>query len=203
MLALRSPLLGARLGNDGFGLQVGGDAPMALHCRYLVNAAGLDAQAVAHGLQGLDPARVPPRHLAKGNYFVLGPRPPFRHLIYPMPEAAGLGVHLTLDLAGRARFGPDVEWIEAVDYTVDPRRGDKFYAAVRRYWPGLRDGALQPGYAGIRPKISGPDEPAADFVVQGPEVHGIPGLVNLYGIESPGLTSSLPLADEVVRQLRG
>ena len=117
-----------------------------------------------------------------------------------MPVPGGLGVHITLDLAGQARFGPDVEWIPDVDYAVDPRRGDAFYAAVRRYWPGLRDGALQPGYAGIRPKISGPNEAAADFVVQGPEAHGVPGLVNLYGIESPGLTASLPLADEVLRQ---
>ena len=118
-----------------------------------------------------------------------------------MPVPGGLGVHITLDLAGQARFGPDVEWIPDVDYAVDPRRGDAFYAAVRRYWPGLRDGALQPGYAGIRPKISGPNEAAADFVVQGPETHGVPGLVNLYGIESPGLTASLPLADEVLRKL--
>ncbi len=119
-----------------------------------------------------------------------------------MPSAAGLGVHLTLDLAGQARFGPDIEWISGIDYTVDPGRGEAFYGAVRRYWPGLRDGALQPGYAGIRPKISSPEAPAADFVVQGPTNNGVPGLVNLYGIESPGLTASLALADEVMRQLR-
>ena len=129
-------------------------------------------------------------------------RAPFGRLIYPVPVAGGLGVHVTLDLAGQARFGPDVEWIASVDYTVDPARGEVFYDAVRRYWPGLPDGALQPGYAGIRPKISGPTEPAEDFLVQGPEAHGVAGLVNLYGIESPGLTASLPLADEVVRQLR-
>ena len=122
--------------------------------------------------------------------------------VYPVPVPGGLGVHITLDLARQARFGPDVEWISAVDYTVDPTRGEVFYAAIRTYWPGLPDGALQPGYAGIRPKISGPGEPAADFVVQGPDAHSVPGLVNLYGIESPGLTASLPLADEVVRKLR-
>ena len=199
MLALRSPLLGARLGNDGFRLEVGGDAPMALHCRYLVNAAGLEAQTVARALQGFDPAQVPPRHLAKGNYFVLGPRAPFRHLIYPMPEAAGLGVHLTLDLAGRARFGPDVEWIEDLDYRVDPRRGEGFYAAIRSYWPGLPDGSLEPGYAGIRPKLQGPGGQPEDFVIQGPAQHGVPQLVNLFGIESPGLTASLAIA-ELVRQ---
>src|SRR5262249_36214524 len=128
-------------------------------------------------------------------------RSPFRRLIYPVPMPGGLGVHITLDLAGQARFGPDVEWIDGVDYRVDPRRGDAFYAAVRRYWPRLEDGGLQPGYAGIRAQISGPAEPAADFVVQGPEEHGISGLVNLYGIESPGLTASLPLADLVVKKL--
>jgi L-2-hydroxyglutarate oxidase LhgO len=127
--------------------------------------------------------------------------PPFRHLVYPVPPAGGLGVHLTLDLAGQARFGPDVEWISEVDYTVDPARGDAFYAAIRTYWPQLQNDALRPGYAGIRPKISGPTEPAVDFVVQGPAAHSVPGLVNLYGIESPGLTASIPLADEVVRQL--
>ncbi len=201
MLALRSPLLGARLGNDGFRLEVGGDAPMALNCRYLVNAAGLEAQAVARALQGFDPALVPARHLAKGNYFVLGPRAPFRHLIYPMPEAAGLGVHLTLDLAGRARFGPDVEWIEDLDYRVDPRRGEGFYAAIRSYWPGLPDGALEPGYAGIRPKLQGPGGPPEDFVIQGPAQHGVQQLVNLFGIESPGLTASLAIAELVLQEL--
>ena len=149
----------------------------------------------------MPPETIPPAYFCRGVYFTLSGRPPFRRLIYPVPVPGGLGVHITLDLAGQARFGPDVEWIDGIDYAVDPRRGDAFYAAVRRYWPGLRDGALQPGYAGIRPKISGPTEPAADFVVQGPETHGVPGLVNLYGIESPGLTASLPLADEVLRQL--
>ncbi len=203
-VAFRSPVLSGRLlGNGGFELAVGGDEPTMISCRLLVNAAGLYAPALARAIAGVPPASIPPAYFCRGVYFTLSGRTPFRHLIYPVPMLGGLGVHITLDLAGQARFGPDVEWIDSVDYAVDPRRGDAFYAAVRRYWPGLRDGALQPGYAGIRPKISGPDEPAADFVVQGRAEHGIPGLVNLYGIESPGLTASLPLADEVLRQLSG
>ena len=172
-----------------------------LRCRIVVNSAGLQAQALARRFDGLSPALVPPSFFAKGNYFTLAGKSPFTRLIYPAPEIAGLGTHLTLDLAGQAKFGPDVEWVETLDYTVDPRRGDKFYAAVRAYWPGLPDGALQPGYAGIRPKIQGPNDPAADFVIQGPAEHGVPGLVNLFGIESPGLTSSLAIADEVVNRL--
>ena len=201
-VAFRTPVLGGTVRGDGFELSVGGDEPTAIRCRWLVNAAGLHAPAVAKSIEGVPRETIPPAYFCRGVYFTLGGKTPFRRLIYPVPVPGGLGVHITLDLAGQARFGPDVEWIETVDYTVDPRRGDKFYAAVRRYWPGLRDGALQPGYAGIRPKISGPDEPAADFVVQGPAAHGISGLVNLYGVESPGLTSSLPLADEVLGQLR-
>jgi L-2-hydroxyglutarate oxidase LhgO len=201
MLAFRAPLARGRLENGGFRLAVSGDEPLALQCRYLVNAAGLEAQAVARSLAGFDPKQVPTRYLAKGNYFVLGPRAPFRHLIYPMPEAAGLGVHLTLDLAGRARFGPDVEWIESVDYRVDPARGDGFYDAIRRYWPGLPDGALAPGYSGIRPKLQGPGGAMEDFLVQGPTQHGVPRLVHLFGIESPGLTASLAIADLVVQEL--
>ena len=203
VVAFRTPVEGGRVRADGFELSVGGDEPTTLRCRYLVNAAGLYAPAVAHSIDGVPRESIPPAYFCRGVYFTLSGRTPFRRLIYPVPVPGGLGVHITLDLAGQARFGPDVEWIPSVDYAVDPRRGDKFYAAVRRYWPGLRDDALQPGYAGIRPKISGPAEPAADFVVQGPETHGIPGLVNLYGIESPGLTASLPLADEVLRRLCG
>jgi L-2-hydroxyglutarate oxidase LhgO len=201
MLAFRAPLAGGRLDDGGFCLEVGGDAPLSLRCRYLVNAAGLEAQAVARALEGFDPRLVPARYLAKGSYFVLGPRAPFRHLIYPMPEAAGLGVHLTLDLAGRARFGPDVEWVESLDYRVDPARGEVFYAAIRRYWPGLPAGALAPGYAGIRPKLQGPGGAVEDFSIQGPAQHGVPHLVHLFGIESPGLTSSLAIAELVLRTL--
>jgi L-2-hydroxyglutarate oxidase LhgO len=182
-------------------LMVGGAEPMQVTARFLVNAAGLGAQAIARDLQGYPADRIPPLHYAKGNYFSLSGRSPFSRLIYPMPEAAGLGVHLTLDLAGQARFGPDVEWIDRLDYDVDPRRGDAFYAAVRTYWPSLRDGTLQPAYAGIRPKIQAPGAPAADFRIDGPEVHGLPGQVHLYGIESPGLTSCLAIADEVAIRL--
>jgi L-2-hydroxyglutarate oxidase LhgO len=202
-VAFRTLVEGGHVRDDGFELSVGGDEPTTLRCRLLVNAAGLYAPAVARTIAGVPRESIPPAYFCRGVYFTLSGRTPFRRLIYPVPVPGGLGVHITLDLAGQARFGPDVEWIDAVDYAVDPRRGDKFYAAVRRYWPGLRDNALQPGYAGIRPKISGPNESAADFVVQGPEAHGIPGLVNLYGIESPGLTASLPLADEVLRRLAG
>ena len=200
-VAFRSPVLSGRVRDGGFELEVGGDEPTTLFCRILVNAAGLYAPALAHSIEGVPPETIPPAYFCRGVYFTLSGRTPFRRLIYPVPVPGGLGVHITLDLAGQARFGPDVEWIGDVDYSVDPRRGDAFYAAVRRYWPGLRDGALQPGYAGIRPKITGAGEPAADFLVQGPEAHGIPGLVNLYGIESPGITASLPLADEVLKQL--
>jgi L-2-hydroxyglutarate oxidase LhgO len=202
-VAFRSPVLAGRVRSDGFELEVGGDEPVRIRCRILVNAAGLLAPALAQAIDGVPPASIPPAYFCRGVYFTLSGRSPFRRLIYPVPVPGGLGVHITLDLAGQARFGPDVEWIEGIDYAVDPRRGDAFYAAVRRYWPGLRDGALQQGYAGIRPKISSPTEPAADFVVQGPETHGVPGLVNLYGIESPGLTASLPLADAVLRKLAG
>jgi L-2-hydroxyglutarate oxidase LhgO len=196
-LAYRAPVLAGRVAASGFALEVGGDEAMSLECRLLVNSAGLYAPSLACRIAGIPPATIPRDYFCRGVYFTLSGRAPFRRLVYPVPEHAGLGVHLTLDLAGQAKFGPDTEWIDGVDYSVDPRRGDKFYAAIRTYWPGLRDGALQPGYAGIRPKISGPAEPAADFVVQGPAAHGIPGLINLYGIESPGLTSSLALAEHV------
>ena len=201
IVVLRTPVLSGVALNDRFELNVGGDDPTTIRCHFLVNAAGLYAPALAHALEGMPPETIPPAYFCRGVYFTLSGRAPFRRLIYPVPVAGGLGVHITLDLAGQARFGPDVEWIPSIDYSVDPARGEIFYAAVRTYWPDLRDGSLEPGYAGIRPKISGSGEPAADFVVQGPETHGVPGLVNLYGIESPGLTASLPLADEVVRKL--
>jgi L-2-hydroxyglutarate oxidase LhgO len=197
MVVFRAPVEGGRVTDRGVELEVGGADPMTLSCRLLINSAGLYAPALARRIAGIPPASIPRDYLCRGVYFTLTGRAPFSRLIYPAPEKAGLGVHLTLDLAGQARFGPDVEWIDQVDYTVDPRRGEGFYAAIRRYWPALPDGALQPGYAGIRPKIVGPGENAGDFVVQGPLEHGIPGLVNLYGIESPGLTASLALADQV------
>ena len=199
MLALKSPLQGALVSGNGFELRVG---ETEIETRILVNSAGLRAPSIARLIEGLPPERIPPEFYAKGNYYSLAGRPPFSRLIYPVPEPGGLGVHVTLDLAGRARFGPDVEWVDRIDYAVDPRRSERFYAAIRRYWPALPEGALAPGYAGIRPKISGPGAPAADFVIQGPAEHGVPGLVNLFGIESPGLTASLALADDVVNLLR-
>ena len=201
IVVLRTPVLAGRVRNDGFELDIGGAEPSRLHCRHLVNAAGLHAPALATAIDGVPRPTIPPAYFCRGVYFTLSGPAPFHRLVYPVPPAHGLGVHLTLDLAGQARFGPDTEWIAEIDYAVDPARGDGFYAAIRRYWPALRDGALQPGYAGIRPKINGPDEPAADFLVQGPEDHGVPGLVNLYGIESPGLTASLPLAELALERL--
>jgi L-2-hydroxyglutarate oxidase LhgO len=202
MLALNTPVVGGRVEHDGIVVETGGAEPMRLKGRLLVNAAGLGAQAVAASLQGMPADKIPPQHLAKGNYFSLAGRAPFNRLIYPIPEPGGIGVHLTLDIAGQARFGPDVEWIDALDYSVDSRRGDAFYAVIRRYWPDLEDGALQPAYAGIRPKIERPGGVTTDFMIQTAAAHGIPSLVNLFGIESPGLTSSLAIAEEVVGQIR-
>jgi L-2-hydroxyglutarate oxidase LhgO len=164
---------------------------------HFVNAAGLGANRLARSLAGLSADHAPPLRLAKGNYFSVAGRAPFSHLIYPVPEPGGLGVHLTLDLGGMARFGPDVEWVDALDYTVDPARADRFYGEIRKYWPSLKDGSLDPAYSGIRPKLVGPGEPNADFRIDGPAAHGVAGLVNLFGIESPGLTSSLAIADYV------
>jgi len=205
-LVLRSPLESAVVRNDGFVLRVGGAAPLEIEAGVLVNAAGLHAQALARCIDGLAPAHIPRPWFAKGNYYALAGPSPFTRLIYPVPEPGGLGVHLTLDLAGQARFGPDVEWLGAespdvIDYAVDPARSAAFYAAIRRYWPGLRDDSLAPAYSGVRPKLQGPGEPASDFMLQGPEEHGIAGLMNLFGIESPGLTASLAIASEVMRRL--
>ncbi len=199
-LVCRSPFEAAEPSNGGWVVRIGssgGAEPFELHARWLVNSAGLQAQAVAAHIAGYPAARIPQRHWAKGNYFKLQGRAPFTHLVYPVPVQGGLGVHLTLDLQGQAKFGPDVEWVDSLDYRVDPRRGDAFYAEVRRYWPALPDGALVPDYAGIRPKLYGPGEPARDFEIDGPAEHGLPGLVQMFGIESPGITSSLALADEV------
>ena len=206
-LVVRSPVEGATVTGDGIVLRVGGDEPVELLARSVVNSAGLFAQSLARRIDGLDAATIPRERFAKGNYYALAGRSPFARLIYPVPEPGGLGVHLTLDLAGQARFGPDVEWLapdiaaDAIDYAVDASRGERFVAAIRRWWPGLPDGALAPAYSGVRPKLSGPGEAARDFVVQGPEAHRVAGLVNLYGIESPGLTASLAIAAAVARLL--
>jgi L-2-hydroxyglutarate oxidase LhgO len=202
MLAFNSPVTGGRVTGDAIELEVGGAEPMRLACRAVVNAAGLHAQRIARSIAGIPSQSIPPAYLAKGNYFSLAARPPFSRLIYPVPEPGGLGVHITVDLAGQARFGPDVEWIERVDYNVDPRRADKFYAEVRRYWPDLPDGSLQPAYAGIRSKLGPAGTPPADFMIQGPREHGVGGLVNLYGIESPGLTASPAIAERVAEMLQ-
>ncbi|MDE2229002.1 MAG: NAD(P)/FAD-dependent oxidoreductase [Alphaproteobacteria bacterium] len=197
-VALRAEVgAGHVLDGGGFTLEIIGDGAMTLDCEILVNAAGLYAPGVARRVAGVPPESIPRDYYCRGVYFTLPGKAPFRRPVYPVPEHAGLGVHYTPDLAGQGRFGPDTEWIDGIDYTVDPQRGARFYAAIRKYWPALPDDALQPGYAGIRPKISAPDEPAADFRIDGAERHGVPGLINLFGIESPGLTSSLAIADLV------
>ncbi|HVY12596.1 MAG TPA: NAD(P)/FAD-dependent oxidoreductase [Alphaproteobacteria bacterium] len=192
---MQAPLLGAEITSDGITLRVGGKEPCTVKTRKLVNAAGLDAVRILKMFKGFPAAHIPPQYYAKGNYFILSTRSPFTHLVYPIPEAAGLGIHATLDMGGACRFGPDVEWVDDPNnLEVNPARAESFYKAIRTYWPGLMDGALQPGYAGMRPKLQAPTAVAADFVIQGKEVHGIKGLVNLLGIESPGLTSSLAIA---------
>ena len=198
MLALKTHLLGAQVTTDGFVVR---SDQMDVACNILVNSGGLRAPSIARLVEGYPAEKAPREFYAKGNYYSLTRRAPFSRLVYPVPEPGGLGVHVTLDLAGQARFGPDVEWIDRIDYAVDPKRSERFYAAIRRYWPGLPDGALSPGYAGIRPKTAGPQEPAPDFEVQGPSVHGVPGLVHLFGIESPGLTASLALSAIVLEEL--
>lgn len=201
MIAFNTPFLCADVSGNAITVQTGGTEPMRLTCASLINCGGLHASTIAQAMIGLDPAHVPQTRYAKGNYFNLIGRAPFRTLIYPAPHTHGLGVHLTLDLAGQARFGPDIEWVDTVNYDVDPSRAAGFDAAIRRFWPGLPDNSLAPGYSGIRPKISGPNDPAPDFRIDGPEIHGVSGLVNLFGIESPGLTASLAIAEEVVRRI--
>jgi L-2-hydroxyglutarate oxidase LhgO len=198
-IVLRTPVLAATIVGRTIQLRTGGSESTELEADLVVNAAGLDAWDFSAGLRGFDRSTIPPKYLAKGNYFTLsGASVPFRHLVYPVPEPGGLGIHLTLDMAGQARFGPDVEWVDEIDYAVNPHRGDRFYAAIRRYWPGLSDGALSPAYSGIRPKTTATVQ--CDFVIQGPEDTGHRGYIALYGIESPGLTASLAIGEHVVQR---
>jgi L-2-hydroxyglutarate oxidase LhgO len=197
VVVLKAPVEAGELRNDGIRLEIGGAAPMQLQARTVINAAGLGAMDLARALKGLPPQHAAPLWFAKGNYFRLTAKAPFSRLIYPIPVPGGLGTHMTLDLAGRARFGPDVEWVDRLQYAVDPKRGDSFYADIRRYWPDLPDGALAPDYAGIRPKLGPAGSPILDFRIEGPAQHGVLGLVNLFGIESPGLTSCLAIAEHV------
>ena len=197
-LVTHTPVTGARIEPGGIMVETGGDAPFALRCRSLINAAGLYAQDLARCTIGFPAERIPPTFYAKGHYFTLSGRAPFQHLVYPMPDRASLGIHVTLDLGGQCKFGPDVSgWPATPDYAFEPGLEDLFYRAIRRYYPDLPDGALQPGYTGIRPKVTGPTEAAGDFIIQGPATHGVVGLVNLFGIESPGLTACLALAEAV------
>lgn len=200
-LALKTNFISARADETGFELQLSDPNPIQLRSKILINAAGLNAPNIARKIQGLAARFIPNAYYAKGNYFSLTGASPFSRLIYPLPEAGGLGIHLTLDLAGRAKFGPDVVWMDEINYDVDQKNIEKFYSAIRNYWPKLKDESLYPAFAGIRPKIVSKGDPDADFLIQGSKTHGVFGLVNLFGIESPGLTSSLAIADEVTRQL--
>ncbi|MBU3582014.1 NAD(P)/FAD-dependent oxidoreductase [Polynucleobacter sp. AP-Capit-er-40B-B4] len=211
MVAYQSPLLSARpIGSNaegGFELDIGGADGMKIQAKLLINCAGMSAPALAQKIEGLAKDRIPKAYFAKGNYFSLSGKSPFSHLIYPIPEPGGLGVHLTLDMGGQAKFGPDVEWLDIdeesqISYTVDPQRGEGFYAAVRQYWPDLKDGALQPDYSGVRAKIVPPNAPAGDFYFEGPQQHQLQGLFNLYGFESPGLTSCLAIAQHLEVQIK-
>ena len=211
VVAYQSPLLSAKpIGNNaagGYELEIGGADGMQIQTKLLINCTGMSAPAIAQKIEGLKADQIPKAYFAKGNYFSLSGKSPFTHLIYPIPEPGGLGVHLTLDMGGQAKFGPDVEWLdidaeEQIDYTVDPKRGEGFYEAVRRYWPGLKDNSLQPDYSGVRAKIVPPNSPAGDFCFNGPQDHGLRGLYNLYGFESPGLTSSLAIAKHLEGQIK-
>ncbi|MCC7080755.1 MAG: NAD(P)/FAD-dependent oxidoreductase [Burkholderiales bacterium] len=196
-IAFHSRVLGGATCSDGIVLRVGERDPLTVKCNLVINAAGLCAPAVAHSIHGIAAATIPPQHFCKGHYYVLAGRSPFGRLIYPVGSGLWHGVHVTLDLGGQVKFGPDLEWLESIDYRFDTSRAGSFYESIRHYYPALPDGALQPGYTGIRPKITAKGEPAADFMIQGPREHGAPGLVNLYGIESPGLTSSMAIGDYV------
>ena len=211
MVAYHSPLISAtpmgQSAQGGFELDIGGPDGMKLQTQLLINCAGMSAPAVAQKIEGLAKDQIPKAYFAKGNYFSLSGKSPFTHLIYPIPEPGGLGVHLTLDMGGQAKFGPDVQWLdieqeEQIDYSVDPKRGEGFYEAVRRYWPELKDNALQPDYSGVRAKIVPPNSPAGDFCFNSPNDHGLEGLYNLYGFESPGLTSSIAIARYLEAQIK-
>jgi L-2-hydroxyglutarate oxidase LhgO len=200
-IVFQSPVLGGEVHDDGTVLRVGGSDPMALKAGIVVNAAGLTAPAVSRSIRGVPERSIPPQHYCKGHYYVLTGKAPFERLIYPVGSGLWHGVHVTLDLGGQVKFGPDLHWQDGIDYSFDTSRESAFYEAIRHYYPGLKDGALQPGYTGIRPKITAKGEPAADFMIQGPRDHGVGGMVNLYGIESPGLTSSLAIGDHVAELL--
>lgn len=194
-VVLASPVLEGKVRDDGIELTIGGSQPTRVLCKSVVNSAGLWAPIVARKIAGIPEATIPGAYFAKGHYFTMAGKSPFTHLVYPVPVPGGLGIHVTLDLAGQVRFGPDVSWLDSVDYTFDPARAGSFYQAIRTYYPDLQDDSLVPGYTGIRPKLAPAGSPNADFVIQGPSEHGVPGLVNLYGIESPGLTASLAIAN--------
>jgi L-2-hydroxyglutarate oxidase LhgO len=198
-VVLSSPVLGGRPHRDGIVLEVGGAEPVDVDCRTVINCGGLFAQDLARAIIGCPPDTIPERRRGKGHYFVYARAAPFSRLVYPLPVPGGLGIHVTLDLAGRVRFGPDVCWVDEVDYGFDESRAPSFYAAIREYFPDLRDGDLLPGYTGIRSKVPGAPD-FQDFVIHGPTDHGIAGLVNLFGIDSPGLTSSLAIADYVLER---
>jgi L-2-hydroxyglutarate oxidase LhgO len=199
--AFRSPVISGRVENGKIVILVGGETGIEIAATSVINSAGLGAQALAHSVIGLNKSFIPPLHLAKGNYFALAGKSPFSRLVYPMPEPGGLGIHFTLDLAGAGRFGPDVEWIETLNYDVDARRAEMFCNSVARYWPGVKREMLQPAYAGIRPKVDRPGGSTTDFIIQGPAQHGCTGLINLFGIESPGLTACLAIAKYVAEMV--
>jgi L-2-hydroxyglutarate oxidase LhgO len=201
VFAFLAPVVGGAIEDDGIRLDVGGAEPMQLKARVVVNSAGLGAQDVAHSLEGFPERLVPALYYSKGCYFALAGRPPFQRLVYPVPDEASIGLHYTRDLAGRGRMGPDATWVPAISYDMAGASAERFYAAIRRFWPALPDGALTPDYAGIRPKLQAPGEAPHDFMIQGPETHGIKGLINLFGIESPGLTSSLAIAEAVAEKV--
>jgi len=199
IVVFKTPLECSEIFDDGVVLHTGGAEPFKIKARFLVNSAGLQAHSIAAKMQGFSADAIPKQHLARGSYFSLRGKSPFTHLVYPAPEPGGLGVHATLDLAGQCRFGPDVEWVDEINYDVDPKRSAVFYSRIRKYWPDLADGSLIPSYAGIRPKLVGKGEPAGDFMIQGPEDHKMGQVIHLFGIESPGLTASLALAEDVVK----